>query len=512
MFTWGFIFVAAGIVFTIFILGIPLLIKAPKNQPTIIRIVGIALSFAILLSTTFMLLNQSYYSDFESAAPAFKSIFITLGPGIFTCFLLQALFIRSTRKSIFDFKTLVIFLVLAGLFLSGVFFFNVYIGLLEEPHADSKIAFNFYRSLMFSGLMIWCFYEVRESLKKQDNFIFLLIQILCGLLILQSVVWATFLIMDYRANGALGVQFGGMQNLDMNVRIIRMSIFCAFEILLSIYWVQHYSLNAIQERGKQHKIQQLLLEKDALIENLSNSSALIESGALSAGLAHELNQFLGRIALNRDEVLTLISQPGAKPEDIKLPLDNIQQANDSAAKLIVSLKKLFNRGEEDSSLCSVDDLVRDVVSLFQGRIQKSHIQIVMDLQASGQQFIWESLFRQVVVNLLSNAIDALDASFQSDKVIQIESSLNQRGDYCLIITDNGPGIDAQQGAKIFNLFASSKSSGTGIGLWLSRYIIERHKGSLIYRNLPGDTGVSFIATIPRDIKTSGAGDMSLKIT
>jgi signal transduction histidine kinase len=121
---------------------------------------------------------------------------------------------------------------------------------------------------------------------------------------------------------------------------------------------------------------------------------------------------------------------------------------------------------------------------------------VLDLQASKPQLIWESLFRQVIVNLLSNAIEALDSTTKQNKAIQIHSMVDQHGHYCLIVTDNGPGINAQQGEKLFNLFTTSKSSGTGIGLWLSHYIIERHKGTLLYKNLPDDSGVSFIVNIP----------------
>lgn len=496
MFTWGFIFLATGIVFTIFILGIPLFIKAPKNQPTIIRIAGICLSFCIFLSAAFILFYERQYPELEGMTPAYKSLFVTLAPGIFVCFSLQFLFIRSTRETIFDFRALVIFLTLLSLFFSGTFFFNVLINTSGESHIESEKFFNIYRSLVFAFWMLWCFYETKKSLKIDRNFIFLLVLILSGLLFIQTIVWIIFLIVDYQASGVFTSQLGGMSNLDMNIRTIRAGLFCAFEILLSIYWVQHYSLNAIEERQKQEKIQELLQEKDVLIESLSNTNTLIESGALSAGLAHELNQFLGRIALNRDEILQLISQPRTKLDDLKLPLDNILQANQSAANLIVSLKKLFNHGEEGSSPCNIDDLVKDIVSLYVARVKKSNIEIVLDLQMPEKQMIWESLFRQVVANLLSNAIEALDTSSRSDKVIHIQSAIDQEGDYCLKITDNGPGINAQQGVKIFSLFSTSKPLGSGIGLWLSRYIVERHKGSLTYKNLPDNGGVSFILKIP----------------
>jgi len=496
IFAWGLIFLATGIVFTIFILGIPLFIRAPKNQPTIIRMIGAILSFGIFSLITILLLNETNYSDGHVVAPIFRSMIFLMSPATLICILLQILFIRSTRKSVIDYRLLAIFLVLAALFSAGAIGLNQYITPFGASNFNSQLLITLIRGIGFSCLMLWFFYEAQKTLKIQKSFILSLVKILAAIFLLQTIVGVTFTVTDYFTNQPSSSLYKDLIDLDLVLRMIRLGVFCTFEVLLSIYWVQHYSLNAIEEREKQERIQQLLLEKDVLIEKLSNSSTLIESGALSAGLAHELNQFLARIEFNRDEVSQLIKKSGVKPEDLQLPLDNILKANTSAAQLIMSLRKLFNRGKEDASICIIDDLVKDVASLYVSRIQKSHIQLVMDLQVNEQQYIWESLIRQVVVNLLSNAIEALDASSQKDKVIQIQSSLDRDGSYCLVVTDNGPGIQAEQGIKIFNLFATSKSSGNGIGLWLSRYIIERHKGSLTYKNLPDAGGVSFIVTIP----------------
>jgi signal transduction histidine kinase len=504
IFTSGFIFLAAGIIATIFFIGAPVFYKAPKNQTTIIRIIGISLAFAMFSSAAISIFSETYNTQSDNPGALFGSLFLTRVPGMSLCFFLQGLFIRSIRRSVLDLKVLRLFLVLLVLIGLGMYIFYPNSIQSEASFANVDLINSLYRSLGFLLLVAYIFYEIRKNSKIQEQFSIKILFALCGILILHTLLWSVFLVMDYINHQSFSSQVGGAVNLDLNVRYIRTSFFCISEVLLCIYWAENYSLNAIQESQKQEKIQQLLIEKDALIENLSNSSTLIESGALSAGLAHELNQFLARIELNRDEVFQLISQPGVKPEDLKLPLDNILKANNSAAKLIVSLKKLFNHGEEDYSLCSIDDLVREVSSLYKGRMQKSQIQMTVDLQASGQQYIWESLFRQVVVNLLSNAIEALDTSFQSNKMIQINSSLEKNGDYRLVITDNGPGISNQQGAKIFTLFATSKSAGNGIGLWLSHHIIERHQGSLSYQNLPDKGGVSFIITIPPGTKRNWA--------
>ena len=480
--------------------GIQLSKGVPRNQSfyfmSFTSLMGFLGTAIVVIAFIFLGRDLDTYRFFEELPDSsFKK---TFAAGYFLfgfAMLCQPLYFRAIRKKVSK------SFILASLAFLILFFFSFLVVGKNGHYLDR----TFVVYIFVLCLLSWMIFEATISNKRFPSIWFNLIRSTSLIFIGIFAIWMVVILITNYQGYIFGFTRLDIAHVDVSSRVLRGTLFIFIQLLILMHWMENFSYKAIDLKARDKQVQDLLQEKDMLIENLSNSSALIESGALSAGLAHELNQFLGRIALNRDEVLTLINQPVIKPEDIKLPLDNIQRANDSAAKLIVSLKKLFNRGEVDSSLCSVDDLVRDVVALFQSRIQKSHIQIVVDLQASGQQFIWESLIRQVVVNLLSNAIDALDTSFRGDKVIQIQSSLDQRGDYCLIITDNGPGIDAQQGAKIFNLFASSKSSGTGIGLWLSRYIIERHKGSLIYKNLPGNAGVSFIATIPRNLKTSGLG-------
>jgi len=458
-------------------------------------IAGIVLSTCAFLTAITQLLLDTSHADFGTKATVFTSVFVTLAPLLFICFILQALFLRSTRKSILDLKTLSIvlfFIVQLGL---GVFLFNQNASMDLD---DATLAFlqSTFRSVNFLLFMSWIYWEARTKLKEHPNFLLNFIQILCGFCMVQSVAWICFLAIDFGNNFERMGQLGGWLALDMINRTIRAAIFFLVQILLCIYWSQHYSLSAIQERQKQERIQALLKEKDALIRSLSTSAALIESGALSAGLAHEFNQFLTRIEMNADEALHLVDSSNTKIDDLKRPLGNIRKANHSAAKLVVNLKKLFHGDAEDTSTCNVDDLVLDVVSLYAKRFSQSNIQIELTLSVREELFIWEHLFRQVVVNVLSNAVEALNASVQTDKLIRIESSINQQGQYCLVITDNGPGIRAEQEAQMFNMFATSKPTGTGVGLWLSRYIVERHQGSLTHENLPSQGGVSFVISIP----------------
>jgi signal transduction histidine kinase len=495
LFTASVVLFATGMALTISIFGAPLWFQAPKNQPTIILMSGVTLCISAFVMGSALVLIETSKPDFGTQSTASLSILVAIAPLVYICFMLQALFLRSTRKSIFDLKALLIAMLFIGQLGLGVFIFKQ-----TELSGSVDVTLDFIRSLYrgfgFSLLMGWIYVEARKKFKEQRNFLLNFIQIFSGICMLQSLAWVALLVLDFSGYFGLNYQFEGRSDLNMINSSIRAGIFFMVQVLISIYWSQHYSLSAIQERQKQERIQTLLSEKDVLIRSLSTSKALIESGALSAGLAHEFNQFLARIEMNADEALHLINDSVVKPNDLKRPLGNILKANHSAAQLVVNLKKLFQSGPAEAEPCQVDHLVRDVVSLYANRFSQASIQIDLDLRVNEQCLIWGHLFRQVLVNLLSNAIEALATSGQTNKLIRIESRVNQERQYCLVITDNGPGIRPEQESEMFNMFATFKPAGTGVGLWLSRYIVERHQGSLFYENLPKQGGVSFVITIP----------------
>jgi len=488
------------ILLSMLISGIQLSKGVERNQSfyfmSIASLVGFLGTAIVVIALTFLGPDSNVYRIFEELPDeTFKRVFF-IGYFLFGLSMFcQPLYFRALRKRVSkEFLLAVLgFLVL--------FFVTVWSISKNGNYLDR----SFFVYIFILCILSWTLVEATKSNKLHPTMWFNLIRSTGLLFIGVFISWMVIIFVANRQGYIFGFTNIDISQFDVSSRVLRGTLFIFLQLIILMHWLENFSYNAVKVKTRDKQIQGLLLEKDLLIEKLANSSTLIESGALSAGLAHELNQYLARIELNSDEALQLISQASVNPEDLKLPLSNVLKANHLAAKLIVSLKKLFYRGEEHPSLCSVDDLVREIVSLYSGRIQKSHIQIELDLNVGEQQSqsIWESLFRQVIVNLLSNAIDALDTSSQNNKVIQIHSRLNDQEDYCLVITDNGPGIHAAQEAKLFNLFATSKPAGTGVGLWLSRYIMERHQGSLEYTNLPSGSGVSFTITIPAGLRPKG---------
>jgi signal transduction histidine kinase len=377
-----------------------------------------------------------------------------------------------------------------------LFFISVFLVGKNGNYLDRSV----YVYIFILCLLSWILFEISSSNKQYPTTWFNLIRSISFTFIVIFIIWMAIIFMTNRQGHMLGFTPLEISQFDVSSRFLRGSLFVFLQLLILMHWMENFSLNAIKVKARDKQIQDLLLEKDILIENLSNKNALVETGALSAGLAHEFNQFLARIELNSGEVLNKINRPDVNLEEIKFSMDNILKANHSAANLIISLKKLFQSGKDVALSINLDALVKEVASLYIERARKSGILIKLDLQASKHIFVWDSLIRQVVANLISNAIEVLDLITRDKKIIRIKSEIDERGSYRLSVTDNGFGIKPEFADKLFSLFVSSKSSGTGVGLWLSRHIIERHQGSIHYQNLPDDGGVTFIVTIPMGAK------------
>ena len=435
--------------------------------------------------------NLEPYRFFEELPDSvFKRVFF-IGYFLFgLSMLFQPLYFRALRKKVSK------QFVLTSLGCLILFFIVVFLVGKSRNYLDRSL----YVYIFILCLLSWILIEASGSNKQFPTIWFNLIRSTSLTFIGIFIIWMAIIFVANRQGHIFGFSTYDISQLDIASRVLRGSLFLFLQLLILMHWIDNFSHNAINVKKRDQQIQDLLLEKDVLIENLSNKNALVETGALSAGLAHEFNQFLARIELNSGEVLDRINRPDVNLDEIKFSMGNIIKANHSAANLVTSLKKLFQSGKDVTLAINLDELVKEVASLYVNRGQKSGILIKLDLKAGEPIFVWDSLIRQALANLISNAIEALDLLDRDNKMIHIESRYDEKGWYRLSVTDNGVGVKPEYADKLFGLFVSSKSSGTGVGLWLSRHIVERHQGSLTYRNLPDDGGVSFIVSIPRVAK------------
>ena len=426
--------------------------------------------------TTVQRLHELRSDDFGAMFASVGVFLVSVG------FYLKPIFLRALRGSLN--RTTIYWSILGWFVIAGLQ------GVLVTRFSLTAVT-GVYSSLALLFMTSWALLELKKMQVNKDITLSLLrlVLILFGVL---HGLFCAYCLMTYLESPSATTVPEAYGKADFLVRSARLSLFFVIDALLVVYWLQRYSTGALQAAENRKKIELALIEKDLLIRNLINANALIQTGAVTAGLSHEINQFLARIQLDVDSAKIQLANRGV--ENVLTILNRVLAANSGAAVLVQNMKKLFVKQDEELNQCDIDSLVQSVAQLYLARIKLSKIILTVDLHANAQVFIRETLMRQVVSNLISNAIDALDLISRPDKKITIETTTD-RDRWILRVTDNAYGVRPENAHKIFSLFSTTKSEGTGIGLWLSRYIVEQHDGYLRFSNLETE-GVMFWLEMP----------------
>lgn len=243
------------------------------------------------------------------------------------------------------------------------------------------------------------------------------------------------------------------------------------------------------------ELQSLLTEREEIIRQLTLSNKTAGMGALVASLAHELNQPLCAIRLNAQLVERKLNATDTDVEGARKFLDSVINDNRRAANIISRLRAMFDHQDRGEQQLDVHTLLRDTVALVQMRAQAEGVRIILEL--ADQPAVLDgdpAQLQQVVLNLLNNAMDALGAVDRAQKTIAITTTL-KNDQLILRVDDNGCGIPEAQQNSVFELFKTSKAEGMGVGLWLSKTVIQGHRGDIQFTTQP-DRGTQFEVVLP----------------
>jgi signal transduction histidine kinase len=243
----------------------------------------------------------------------------------------------------------------------------------------------------------------------------------------------------------------------------------------------------------------LLTEREEIIRQLTLSNKSAGMGALVASFAHELNQPLTANMLHAELIQTKLRESELEQSTRHLDLlqkvaGAIVQDTQRAADIIRKLRNLFRMSKGEYTPLRLNDLVQDVLDLVQSKMKHADIRCTADLDPNLQLHGDAMQLQQVILNLLNNAMDAMIESGCVKPQLQI------RGKACgghldLEVEDNGHGIAPEHAEDVFSLFKTSKSQGMGVGLWLSRSIVEMHGGRLTFQSEP-DLRTVFTLRLP----------------
>ena len=257
---------------------------------------------------------------------------------------------------------------------------------------------------------------------------------------------------------------------------------------------ERYFTNIVRDVSlRKHREQQ---DKEHLDE-LAHVTRLGLMGEMASGIAHEVNQPLAAISSYTQVSLSLINIEN--PDLVKLTeiLYKTQQQALRAGQIIHRMREFIKSHAKHRSTADVNALIYEAVSLCIAELKHSGITLKFELKNNLPPIYADHVqIEQVIINLIRNSVDALQSlPAKQQRQIAIHSQLTSNKDILVRVKDNGPGLNDDQKQKIVMPFYTTKDDGMGMGLSISRSLIEAHEGTLYFNSILGK-GTTFYFTLP----------------
>jgi len=251
-------------------------------------------------------------------------------------------------------------------------------------------------------------------------------------------------------------------------------------------------VGAVMDVTDRKRAEEALLQAQA---DLAHVNRVTTMGELTASLAHEVNQPIAAAVTNAKTCLRWLTRDQPDLEEAREAAMRIVKDGTRAAEIISRIRLLFKKGTPTRELVDVNGIIREMIVLLRGEALRYNISFRTELAEDLPQFIGDRVqLQQVMMNLIINSIDAMK-DVDGGREIAIESQRAENDHIVVSVSDSGVGLPAQQTDQIFNAFFTTKPQGTGMGLSISRTIVESHGGRLWAAN-SSPRGASFYLSLP----------------
>jgi PAS domain S-box-containing protein len=228
---------------------------------------------------------------------------------------------------------------------------------------------------------------------------------------------------------------------------------------------------------------------------LAHVARLTTMGELAASIAHEVNQPLGAIVGNADICLHWLKAEPLDLNSVQAALEDIANDGHRASQVISRIRSLVKKQAPEKAPVDASDIAREVLALVGHEAQRKQVTVLSDLQASLPPVAGDRVqLQQVLLNLAMNAIEAMSESEGDARELKVETKMFAES-VLVTVADTGPGLNTAQAEQIFKPFHTTKSGGMGMGLAISRSIIESHGGKL-WAEANEPRGATFKFTLP----------------
>jgi PAS domain S-box-containing protein len=232
---------------------------------------------------------------------------------------------------------------------------------------------------------------------------------------------------------------------------------------------------------------------------LAHVTRVMTMGELTASIAHEINQPLSGVVTNASACRRWLAGATPNLDEARDAVGRILKDGNRASEVIARIRALVRKADEEKERLDINQAIQEVAALTQGEVGRNRVALRMDLAADVPPVLGDRVqLQQVILNLVMNGVEAMASVADRPRELLIRSRQHESDKVLVAVRDSGIGIDRQNLEEIFNAFYTTKSQGMGMGLAISRSIIENHGGRLWA--IPNDgPGVTFEFALPVEI-------------
>jgi signal transduction histidine kinase len=221
------------------------------------------------------------------------------------------------------------------------------------------------------------------------------------------------------------------------------------------------------------------LAQSKMMLERERDNKLLSAQALTAAIVHEVRQPLTAVSVNGSAALQFLGKTPPKLAEVRAALNDMIRDTHRTNEVLEGIRALFGKSHQKREQVEVNELILGVLQLSRKELEdhgvETRLELASELPLVGGH---RRQLEEVIFNLVHNAIEAMDATTDRDRVLQVRTELNGHDAITVEVRDSGPGIDPQRLDSIFGAFVTTKAHGMGLGLAICRMIIEHHGGQL----------------------------------
>jgi PAS domain S-box-containing protein len=241
--------------------------------------------------------------------------------------------------------------------------------------------------------------------------------------------------------------------------------------------------------------------QDALFQasaKLEHMSRVMSISALSGSIAHEISQPLSGILTNASTGLRLLDTMPVDSAGLRLTIERVRRDGERVSQVVDRLRALFSKKDFAPEPVDLNEVTREGLALSAADLQRRQVVVSLELELDLPKVMGDRIqLQQVILNLVRNAAEAMNKALDRPRNLRVRTARDMAQKLvCVSVRDAGEGLSSQQLDLQFNAFHSTKAGGMGVGLFVSRSIVERHGGRLWADSNLDEPGATFSFTVP----------------